>query len=269
MGPNRAKFMLERSNHKKSRFSRLFESGELFSSLSLTRAHGAPEVLRSPLWKRGAGGDFLCLLILLVAAASGLAAESKSADAIVDSLQKNYDATTDFTADFQQQTDVKTLNRKLKASGKLYFKRPGKMLWRYEEPKGEFDLADGKNLYFYQPDQNQVIKSPLKNAFRSDVPLSFLLGLGNLKKDFNATLKASDDKQYTVRLEPKNENGGFSEVLLGVAKPTYDVVSVSVSDATGNLTTIRLSQMRKGVGLQDSLFTLQIPAGADVVELGQ
>ncbi len=138
------------------------------------------------------------------------AAENNNADAIVDKLQKNYDATTDFVADFRQETEVKTLNRSLKASGKLSFKRPGKMLWRYDEPKGQFVLADGKHLYFYQPEQNQVIKSPLKNAFRGDIPLSFLLGLGNLKKDFNATLKASEDNQYVLRLEPKGEAGGFT-----------------------------------------------------------
>ena len=199
----------------------------------------------------------------------GLAADTKNADAVVDSLQKNYDATVDFTADFHQETEVKTLNRRLKAWGKLSFKRPGKMLWRYEEPKGQFVLADGKYLYFFQPEQNQIIKSSLKNAFRSDVPLSFLLGIGNLKKDFNATLKATDEKQYTLRLEPKNDKGGFSEVLLGVGKPSYDILWVSVRDATGNLTTINFSAMRKAVGLKDSLFNLQIPDGADVVELGQ
>jgi outer membrane lipoprotein carrier protein len=199
----------------------------------------------------------------------GFAADAQNADAIVDSLQKNYDATIDFTADFRQETEVKALNRNLKAWGKLSFKRPGKMLWRYEEPKGQFVLADGKYLYFFQPEQNQIIKSPLKNAFRSDVPLSFLLGIGNLKRDFSATLKATDEKQYTLRLEPKNDTGGFSEVLLGVGKPSYDILWVSVRDATGNLTTINFSSMRKGVGLKDSLFNLQIPAGADVVELGQ
>ena len=138
-------------------------------------------------------------------------------------MQKNYDATTDFVADFRQETEVKTLNRSLKASGKLSFKRPGKMLWRYDEPKGQFVLADGKHLYFYQPEQNQVIKSPLKNAFRGDIPLSFLLGLGNLKKDFNATLKASEDNQYVLRLEPKGEAGGFTEILLGVSKTSFDI----------------------------------------------
>jgi len=197
------------------------------------------------------------------------AAEGNAADAIVDGLQKTYDATADFIADFRQETEVKNLNRSLKSSGKLSFKRPGRMLWLYDEPKGQFVLADGKHLYFYQPDQNQVIKSPLKNAFRGDIPLSFLLGLGNLKKDFNATLKGSDENQHILRLEPKGEAGGYSEILLGVGKASSDIVWVSVRDAANNLTTLRFANMRKGVGLKDALFQVQIPKGADIVELGQ
>ena len=208
---------------------------------------------------------------MLAGAQLSIAAETNNADAvaIVEALQKSYDATIDFTADFRQETEVKTLNRTMKAAGKLSFKRPGKMFWRYEEPKNQFVLTDGKHLYFYQPEQNQVIKSPLKNAFRGDIPLSFLLGLGNLKKDFNATLKASDDSQNVLRLEPKGEAGGYSEILVGVSKTSSDIVWVSVRDAASNLTTLRFSAMRKGVGVNDSLFQVKIPNGADIVELGQ
>ena len=233
--PNRGKFMREKS---KIRFALGLRGGVLLAALA-------------------------------VSAIPSSAAESKSAEAIVDGLQKNYDATADFTADFSQETEVKNLNRSLKASGKLSFKRPGKMLWRYEEPKGQFVVADGKHLYFYQPEQNQVIKSPLKNAFRGDIPLSFLLGLGNLKKDFNATLKTTEANDYVLRLEPKSDAGGFSEILLSVSKASSDIVWLSVRDAAGNLTTVRFSGMRKGVGLNDSLFQVQIPSGADIVELGQ
>jgi outer membrane lipoprotein-sorting protein len=35
------------------------------------------------------------------------------------------------------------------------------------------------------------------------------------------------------------------------------------------LTTLRFSAMRKGVGIQDSLFQVKIPDGADIVEFGQ
>jgi outer membrane lipoprotein carrier protein len=208
-------------------------------------------------------------LIALSGAQLSAATTSNNADAVVEALQKSYDSTTDFVADFRQETEVKTLNRTMKAFGKLSFKRPGKMFWRYDEPKNQFVLTDGKHLYFYQPEQNQVIKSPLKNAFRGDIPLSFLLGLGNLKKDFTATLKASDDNQNVLRLEPKGEAGGYSEILLGVSKASSDILWVSVRDAASNLTTLRFSAMRKGVGIQDSLFQVKIPDGADIVEFGQ
>jgi len=210
-----------------------------------------------------------CAVLALCENSVSTAAENNPADTVVDALQKSYDATVDFVADFRQETEVKTLNRTMKASGKLSFKRPGKMLWRYEEPKNQFVLTDGKHLYFYQPEQNQVIKSPLKNAFRGDIPLSFLLGLGNLKKDFNATLKASDDSQNVLRLEPKGEAGGYSEILVGVSKAASDILWVSVRDAASNLTTLRFAGMRKGVGVNDSLFQVKIPNGADIVELGQ
>jgi outer membrane lipoprotein-sorting protein len=90
-----------------------------------------------------------------------------------------------------------------------------------------------------------------------------------LKKDFNATLQSSEQNQYVLRLEPKGEAGGFSEILLAVNKSSFDIVWVSVSDAANNVTTLRFSNMRKGVGLKDSLFQVQIPSGADVVELGK
>jgi outer membrane lipoprotein carrier protein len=235
MAPSHGKCMRERSTHKR-------ELGKLYAWL---------------------------FVIFLLSADRGLAAEGKSADAIVDSLQKSYETTADFVANFRQETEVKTLNRNLKAWGQVSFKRPGKMFWRYDEPKGQFVLADGKHLYFYQPEQNQIIKSPLKNAFRSDIPLSFMLGIGNLKKDFNAALKATEETQHVLRLEPKGEAGGFSEILVGVTKASSDILWISVRDAASNLTTIRFSEMRKGVGIKDSIFQLEVPKDVDVVELGQ
>ena len=258
-----------------SRFESLRTNGTISTISSvypftLRPAQGERELFQRPTKKWHVVS---CGIWLIIAAAMGCtplrAAESGGSVAIVDRLQENYDATVDFVADFRQETEVKSLNRSLKASGKLSFKRPGKMLWRYDTPKGQFVLADGKHLYFYQPEQNQIIKSPLKNAFRTDIPLSFLLGLGNLKKDFDATLKAAEESQYILRLEPKGDAGGYSDIHMGVSKNTSDILWVSVRDGAGNLNTLRFSEMRKGVGIKDSLFQLQIPNGADIVELGQ
>ncbi|MBI2358520.1 MAG: outer membrane lipoprotein carrier protein LolA [Deltaproteobacteria bacterium] len=195
--------------------------------------------------------------------------DDKSREAsIVEQLQKSYDAIVDFSADFRQETEIKTLNRRLKARGKVYFKRPGKMLWRYEEPKGQWVLADGKSLYLYQPEQSQILKSPLSNAFRSDIPLSFLLGLGNLKRDFTAVLKGQEEGHYVLQLAPRGKLAGVGEVDLGVDRQSFDVRWARIRDAAGNLTAVRFVNMKKGVGLKDSLFRLQVPEGVDVMELG-
>ena len=215
---------------------------------------------------------FLLLLLwaaALCAARPSLAGErGKEGEQVIEGLQKSYDSAVDFTAEFRQETEIKTLNRNLKARGKVYFKRPGKMLWRYEEPKGQLVVADGKNLYYYQPEQAQVIKSPLKNAFRSDAPLSFLLGIGNLKRDFNVTLRGLEEGQHVLRLSPKGEQGGLGEIVLGVERQVYNIQWARIRDAAGNVTTLRFSSIQRGMGLKDSFFRFQVPEGVDVVELG-
>lgn len=211
---------------------------------------------------------WLPVWLLLCGVSSGSASDPQDEARVIDGLQKSYDSAVDFVADFRQETELKTLARSLKAHGKLYFKRPGRMLWRYDEPKGQFVLADGKNLYYYQPEQGQVLKSPLKSAFRSDIPLSFLLGIGNLKKEFKVSLKGLEQGFYLLRLEPRGELGGFGEILLSVDAESFNIRSSRIRDAAGNVTMIRFASMRKGAGLKDSLFRLQLPEGVDVVELG-
>lgn len=209
----------------------------------------------------------LTLLIFSLHLAAA-AAEIKDAESVVEGLQKRYDSTVDFVADFFQETKLKTLNRRVKAWGKVYFRRPGKMLWRYNEPKGQVFLADGKYLYYYQPEQKQVIKSRLSYAIRSDTPLSFLLGIGDLKRDFKATLVSTDKEYYVVRLTPNEAMEGIGDFLLGIEIKEFDILWVQIEDAIGNVTTIRFSSMQRGVGLRDSIFNLQIPDGVDIVELG-
>jgi outer membrane lipoprotein carrier protein len=204
----------------------------------------------------------------LFLASPGSAPAAESDDQIVDQLQKSYDSMADFTADFRQETEYKTLNKTLKAYGKISYKRPGKMLWKFDEPKNQWVLADGQSLYFYQPENKQVLKTPLKNAFRSDVPLTFLLGIGNLKRDFKVTSKGTEGNLYVLQLGPKDGSKGIDEVTLGVDKQNYQINWARIKDPGGNLTTVHFSNIKRGVGVNDSIFRLQVPQGADVVDVG-
>ncbi len=217
------------------------------------------------------GAPFLLVTLTISILALGvavLAAEIKDAEFVVERLQKRYDSTLDFVAGFRQETKIKALNRSLTAWGKVYFRRPGKMLWQYDEPKGQVLLADGEYLYFYQPEEKQVIKSRFSSAIRSNTPLSFLLGMGDLKRDFKATLVNSEQQQYVVRLAPNETMGGMADLLLGIEVKEFDIHWVQIEDAVGNVTTIRFSEMQRGVGLKDSVFRLEIPDEVDIVEIG-
>ncbi|MGH7846215.1 MAG: LolA family protein, partial [Candidatus Binatia bacterium] len=200
--------------------------------------------------------------------APAFAGEIRDADAVAEALQKKVNSTAEFVADFRQETEIKTLGKTIKASGKVYFKRPGRMLWRYDEPKGQYLAADGNHLYMYHPEQAQIIKTPLRSAFRSDVPLSFLLGIGNLQRDFKSTLKGSEKGVYLLQLTPKSEIGQVGELILGVDMKEFELQWMRIEDAVGNVTHVRFSSLQRGVELKDSLFQPNIPQGVEVVELG-
>jgi len=210
----------------------------------------------------------LSLFLIPLVGIAGPTEGTKDAEALIEGLQKRYDSTSDFVSDFSQETVVKTLNRRLQASGIVYFKKPGKMLWKYEDPKGQLVLADGTFLYFYQPEQKQVLKTRLSKAFLSDTPLSFLLGIGELKRDFKGILTGSEGEAYVIRLVPKVGLGEIGRLFLGVDKKESDILWARIEDAVGNITTIRLYKMQRDVGINDSLFLLQVPKDVDIVELG-
>jgi outer membrane lipoprotein-sorting protein len=99
--------------------------------------------------------------------------------------------------------------------------------------------------------------------------LSFLLGLGNLKRDFKASLKGSDNNQYTLQLEAKSEMGQVGAFFLGVDAKNSDSDWVRLIDPVGNVTAVRFSQMQRGVGLKDSLFQFEAPKGAEIVDMSR
>ncbi len=195
-------------------------------------------------------------------------AGAQNAAEVVRQVQLRYDATRDYSAEFHQTTEYRTLNRRIAGRGSFYFSRPGRMLWRYEEPAGQFVLSDGRHLYFYQPAERQVIKTAVGVAFRSDLPLSFLLGIGKLERDFRSELLESTAHGHRLKLVPRRANTGLREITLTVDAEGYDIRRVRIEDGSGNLWTFAFENIRRGVGLDPSVFRLKVPQGTDIVEFG-
>lgn len=198
-------------------------------------------------------------MVLLALAASPVLAD------VVDQVQARYDETHDFTAAVSQDLVMASGGKTLHATGTVAFKKPGRMRWSLTDGVSQVIVADGATLWFYEPDERQVLKAPFQAAFRSSTPISFLTGVGRLRTDFDATVEPPKDGRLLLRLQPRGD-ADLGTLVLTVDAATYDIVGAEVTDPIGNVTRLRFSDLRRNVGLTDGAFTFEAPPGVDVVE---
>lgn len=197
-----------------------------------------------------------------------LLAPAAHADALKDalkSLQERYDTTKTLTADFQQSVASKTLAGTLESKGKVSFEKPNRMRWDYAAPDTQQIIGDGDTLWIYQPEDKQVIKAPITQAFQSRTPLNFLGGLGHVEKDFDASLDRDEPEAWVLRLLPKQDKG-IGTLTLTVRKSDASIAEARIEDPLGTVTRLKLSGEQRNVALAGDLFHFTPPAGVDVVK---
>jgi len=211
-------------------------------------------------------------IVMLVATAGYVQSEttalaaapaSKNLTQVLDRLQRHYRDTDSFSAKFSEE--IATVGApKRKRQGTVSFRKPGRMRWEFEAPEVQTLVSDGQTLYSYDPDLNQVVETPLKQALKSSSATSFLLGLGNIKRDFKAAFAspAKPGGLIDLLLDPKA--GGY-KIEVGIDPKTYNLITLTLTDQLGDTTRIDFSDVRDNVDMPDSIFAFKVPAGADVV----
>ncbi|MBI2821272.1 MAG: outer membrane lipoprotein chaperone LolA [Acidobacteria bacterium] len=203
----------------------------------------------------------------LAAAAAPAQAGAQDASALAGAIQQRYRSVDSFKARFVQI--YRSAFSEERESGTLYMKKPGKMRWEYASPTEKLFVADGRKSYFYVPRDRQVIVSDWGGEAAS-TPLLFLLGEGDLKRDFE--LEFSRDEPLlsggdsVMRLRPKVEQAGFREVLLEVKAAGAAVVRLSVIEHSGNRNDYLLQSFQANVRIPDQKFRFQIPKGVEIIE---
>jgi len=208
--------------------------------------------------------SIVTVAVLVVAAAT--AHPQASVDELVDRVQKRFDATSDFTAKVDQELVVASAGRTFDAHGTVAFKRPGKMRWNLQNDEPQIIVADGKTLWFYQPEEKQVLRSPFESAFRSSTPISFLTGVGKIRDDFEVSIDSTEEGKVHLALVPRRQGGEVGRLKLTVETDDYDIVAAEILDPVGNTTRLRFSEWERNLGLDDSLFEFEVPEGVDVID---
>lgn len=161
-----------------------------------------------------------------------------SANDVVARVQKFYETNDRLTAKFRQYYTNKTFGRKTRSDGKVWIKKPGKMRWDYYEAKAvtKSFISDGATMWAVQHDNKQYAVLDLEKELLP-VAVTFLLGKGNLTKEFTAELDpgaygGKDD--YVVKLTPKKPTAQYKHLWLVVAKDNFRVRESIVLEDSGN-----------------------------------
>ncbi|MFQ5737307.1 MAG: outer membrane lipoprotein carrier protein LolA, partial [Thermodesulfobacteriota bacterium] len=147
---------------------------------------------------------------------------------------------------------------------KVYLKKPGKMRWDYREPVKDEIVSNGKTVWVYQPDLNQVISRPA-DAAASGIATDFLSGIGDLEKDFDIRLAAQDTETWTLELTPRTPQPNLKKLLMDVDKKSMLAVKTRVFDHFGNETQVSFNDIKINNALTDLMFEFIPPEGASVI----
>ena len=182
----------------------------------------------------------------------------------VGKLQARYEATRSMRASFRQKVESPTLASPLQSHGTVLFERPNHMRWDYAAPDEQLIIGDGKTLWIYQPDLKQVIRAQLSDAFQAQTPLTFLAGLGQVERDFDATLEREDAKHWVLRLVPKGDTQ-LGTLVLVVRKSDAGLAEARITDPVGTTTSLTFTDEARNVDIPADRFRFEPPPGVDVV----
>ncbi len=147
------------------------------------------------------------------------------------------------------------------ATGYFVFAKPGRFIWTYTSPYKQVLQADGKQIYIYDKDMNQVTIRKLSQSLESN-PAAILFGSKEVNKSF--TIKEAGIRNGIAWLEaiPKSDNTGFEKIGIGMQNGLP--FAMELHDAFGQTAVLTFHQFEQNPDVDKSQFKFVIPEGADV-----
>ena len=197
-----------------------------------------------------------------------LASLAVDVEGIVAELQTKYETVESLAADFTQEVFSKSAKKPFTSTGKVFFKKPGKMRWQYAGENNDELISDGKTVWFFQSDLNQVMQRKVDSSM-SGISTDFLSGVGNLNRDFNVRLapdKLDKSDAYRLELTPKQGQPNVKRIFITLDRKSGIIVKTSVEDPLGTVTDVSFRNIRLNVFVKDLFFEFVAPKGASIIK---
>lgn len=151
------------------------------------------------------------------------------------------------------------------SQGEVYLQRPGKFRWDYQKPYQQLIVADGKQVWVYDDDLEQVTIKPLDEALGKTPALLLTKNTNKIENDFAVTNQPQQDANLTVFvLKPKGKQVQFENIRITLQQQNLN--AMELVDNLGQMTRIQFKPITTNKPLDAKLFTFTPPEGTDVVE---
>ncbi|MZG53318.1 MAG: outer membrane lipoprotein chaperone LolA [Nitrospinae bacterium] len=184
----------------------------------------------------------------------------------LDAVQKNYEKVLTFEAEFIQKSYVKMMDKTQDAKGTVSIKKPGKMKWTYGAPDTQVLISNGKTLWHYVEDEEQVTKVPIESIYSSNTPALFLAGKGKLTQTFNIESVSLETNPISITLTPREDDQALTRLQLFANKKNYQITGSTVYDKLGNKTEIHFSKIKTNTEIPEKTFQFQAPPDVEVLD---
>lgn len=210
---------------------------------------------------------FLLVVLTIGRAAAGFASETPTVEAILKRIEARY-VGEGFSANFFQTSVVAAMDITETASGFLQIKRPGKMRWNYEKPKKQLIVTDGKTIWIYKPDDNQVSIGAFPEIFGNGKGAGFLADIQQIRKSFDVSLKeVNTSGEYVLKLVPLSQEIDLTYILLHIDPQTSDIVEIRTLNSYKDETRIEMTGIQLDQEFEDVLFQFEVPKGCEIIRL--
>lgn len=181
-------------------------------------------------------------------------------------MQGTRSAQAEFTQDVTMPPKNGQAARTKTSSGSFAFERPGQFRFDYKKPFAQTIVADGKTLWLYDADLNQVTERAQAQALGS-TPAALLASAPNLQaltKDFALESAPEQDGLQWVQATPKAKDGQLQNVRVGLRGDQLAVLEIL--DSFGQRSVIRFANVQANPALPAATFEFKVPPGADVLK---
>jgi outer membrane lipoprotein carrier protein len=193
-------------------------------------------------------------------------------DAVVAALQQRYESARDLRADIVQTTRLVAFgadaSEPMTSKGEVIFAKPGKMRWSYEGPEPSLVVSDGETLWIYDVAFGEAQKLPATEGYLSGASVQFLLGEGEIGRDFEISALSCEKTSAELRLVPRKLSS-YEKLHVLVNPKTGDLLKTTVFFVLGNVTEVAFSNIELNVDPAASLFRFDPPADVRVIELNE